>query len=266
MARLTIDPRKGSGEFERLLKRLGLNVRKKHLPYGDFVFRGSGPAGEVKVAIERKTVSEILEAVADNRFVGHQLPGLLGKIEGRRRFDYVFLIVEGNYFPEDHSGVMMKARNVEWGYGYRRHLFESFEKFLLTLSLHGQVRVIRTNGKIATAYEISALYRWFQKPWHSHKSAYKVEEDRPETAIFDGRTATRKVFAQFPGIGWTRSYYAQEYFGSVIEAVTAGPKQWCKISWTTRSGRTMRIGPGTAKKLCAWLAGDEAASLKGKGR
>lgn len=265
MSKLTLDPRRGSGEFERLLKRLGVPVRLKQIPYGDFTFRGSGPKGEVRVAVERKTINELLEAVTDNRFVGHQLPGLLSSIDGRRRFDYVYVIVEGQYFPDNHSGVMMKGHNVEHGFGANRHMFESFEKFLVTLELHGQIRLRRTNGKTATAYFIAALYRWFQKSWHSHKSAYKVEEDRPQTAIFDGRSAERKVYAQFPGIGWTRSYHAQNYFSCVEQAARASAQEWRHVTWKTRSGKKMSIGPKTSVALVAWLRGKDK-DRKGKGR
>lgn len=261
---IRIDPRKGSGEFKRLLVRLGVPAKKKHLRFGDFSFSGSGPKGIVRVGIERKTINEIVEALPDNRMVGHQLPGLLGSVEGRRRFDYVYLIVEGHYYPDVRTGIV-KCRKREVGHGYTRHLYESVEKFLATLELHGQIRVRKTSGKVHTAYLVAALYRWFQKDWYSHKSAYKVEEDKPERAILEQRTYDRKTYAQWPGVGWVRSGMVDRHFACVKDAACAGISEWRKISWITRRGKRMSIGPVTATRLVRWLRGKDKGQ-KAKGR
>lgn len=262
---IRVDPRKGSGEFKRSLLRLGVKAKWKPLRFGDFVFYGSGPKGRVRIAVERKTIDEIVSAVEDNRMVGHQVPGLLGSIKGRRRFDYVYLIIEGNFFPDIHTGVLMRAHHIEVGRGYTRHLYESVEKFLTTLELHGVIRLRRTNNKTHTAYFVAALYRWFQKDWYAHKSAYKVEEDKPERAIFEQRTYDRKTYAQWPGIGWTRSRAVDQHFRCIQDAACAQISDWRKISWLSRTGKRMSIGPKTAERLVRWLQGT-AKKGKAKGR
>jgi ERCC4-type nuclease len=259
---IRVDPRRGSGEFKRLLVRLGVTAKRRHLPFADFSFSGSGPNGIVRVGVERKTLSEIVMALQDSRLVGHQLPGLLGSPNGRRRFDYVYLIVEGSYGPDPRTGVLMQGRH-EVGHGYHRHLYENVEKFLMTLELHGQIRVRRTNGKIATAYFVAALYRWFQKDWYAHKSAYKVEEDTPEQAILTQRTLDRKAYAQWPGIGWVRSSMVEKGFPCVMAAACADIPEWRKISWISRKGKRQSIGPKTAERLVTWLRGKHKGS---KGR
>lgn len=263
---IRIDPRKGSGEFDRLIRRLGVRVKLKTLPFADFSFYGSGPVGRVRVGVERKTLNEIVTAIEDSRLVGHQLPGLLGSPKGRRRFDYVYLIVEGSYYPDARTGVLLQG-NREVGRGYTRHLYESVEKFLMTLELHGQIRVRRTNGKIATAYFVAALYRWFQKDWYAHKSAYKVEEDTPERAILEQRTLDRKTYAQWPGVGWVRSARVENHFACVADAACAGISEWRKISWQSRKGKRQSIGPKTAARLVEWLHGKTPKDKrKAKGR
>lgn len=261
---IRIDPRRGSGDFRRLIQRLGVTTTHKTLPFADFSFYGNGPAGTVRVGVERKTLSEMITAIEDSRLVGHQLPGLLGSVHGRRRFDYVYLVVEGSYYPDARSGLLMQGRR-EVGHGATRHLYESLEKFLMTLELHGQIRVRRTNGMIATAYFVTALYRWFQKDWYAHKSAYKVEEDRPERAILEQRTLDRKTYAQWPGVGWVRSARVEQHFACVRDAASAEVREWRKVSWRSRRGKRQSIGPKTAGRLVAWLHG-RTPKATGKGR
>lgn len=215
---IRVDPRIGSGEFTRLLVRAGLtDVRKHPLTFGDFCFWGNGREGRVRVGIERKTISEIVSAVGDSRFVGHQLPGLLARYPG-----HTWLLVEGNYYPDAHSGALKIGRHFA-GFGRSAHLYENVEKFLLTLEIKAGVHVKRTNGKTHTAMWLKALYDWYQKPYHQHKSAYKVDETRPEAVMFERRTMKRKVANQLTGLAWTRSVKADVYFPSILSMVVGDP-------------------------------------------
>lgn len=255
---IRVDDRIGSREFKRLLVRLGVPAKIKRLEYADFSFLGNGPTGKVRIGVERKTLSELVTAVEDNRFIGHQLPGLL------KIYDWVYIICEGTYRPDRMSGLLMIGK-WEAGHGRDRHLYENFEKFVLSLERKARVTVRPTTGKIHTAYFIAALYRWASKSWDSHKSVYKVDETKPDTAITDDRTVKRKVLAQIPAIGWKRSGAAERAFASIHAAITATEAEWCQVKWTSSKGRPMRIGPGTAKQIVRLLHAEQDET-KAKGR
>lgn len=265
-----VDYRRGSDEFRVHLRRLGIPCKKATLPYADFSFHGNGPDGRVRIGVERKTLSELITAVEDNRFIGHQLPGLL------KTYDWVYVVCEGTYRPDRTSGILMSGGR-EAGFTRDRHLYENFEKFILSLERKARVTVRTTTGKLHTAYFIRALYKWAEKSWDSHKSVYKVDETTPDFAIMDERTVRRKILAQVPAIGWKRSRAASEYFPSAGAAVRGVPyydlsereraamiEVWCGVKWVT-NGKKMRIGPGTAAKIVRMLYA-EKDDTKGKGR
>jgi ERCC4-type nuclease len=209
-----VDDRKGSGEFERPLKRQGIPVTVHRMESADFRWWGNGPNGRVRVGVERKTVSEIVGCIGDNRFTGEQLPRML-----RKYWPYAYLIVEGSAYP-GKDGILMQGRRAA-GFTRQYHLYENYEKFLMTVELKGGMRVKRTANPAQTAALLASMYRWFiDKKWSEHKSVYTVDETKPERAIFDERTLTRKILAQLPGVGWDRSGKVETYFqGQSLDAI-----------------------------------------------
>jgi ERCC4-type nuclease len=220
---IIVDDRIGSKEFHRLLTRAGASPCKvKRLRYGDFKIIGQGPNGKCTVGVERKTISEIVSAIGDSRFVGHQLPGLLGnRKDGRRRYDYVFIVVEGDRYIDARSGLLnpQALRHLP----RRGHLYRTVQKFELTLMLKAGIRVIYTKNKSHTTEFLAALHEWFSQSWESHKSAYKVEETAPDGALLDRRTMKRKVANQLTGLAWKRTLKADAYFPSIVSMVAGNP-------------------------------------------
>lgn len=267
---IRVDDRVGSAEFLPLLKRLGAPCKIERLPFADFRFRGHGPDGSVRCGVERKTIDEIVTAMEDSRFVGHQLPGML------QAFDWVFLIVEGRWHPDPASGILMRGK-FEVGHTKHRHLYENVEKFLLTLRLKARVQVVQTSGQAHTAYCVKALYDWAHKPWHAHKSAYRVDETKADTAILTARTMKRKVLAQIGNVGWKRSAAAGNLYPSIACAVRADPlyvptprelrqqaRMWRNVTWVSGSGKTMSIGPKTAAAIVRVIHETEVEKPKGR--
>ena len=237
---MTVDDRAGSKlsgsfDFVRHLKRIGVPVKVRRMEFGDFAFKGHGPDGLVQVLIERKTTDEILTAFSDRRFVRKQLPGLLTTA------DVVFLVVEGKTWVDPRSGLLMIGGR-EAGRTKHRHLYENFVKFQLTLLLKANVRIWPTRSKSETVAFLHALYGWYHKRWADHRSAYAVDESRPDEAIFSRRTFKRQIAAQLPGVQWVRSLAADKYFcsqrngqrvkavtvaiGSIADMITATPLEW----------------------------------------
>lgn len=228
-----VDDRIGSREFHHPLKRMGVPVgaTPRRLPFADFAWTGNGPHGRVRIGVERKTVTEILTAITDTRFTGHQLPGLIAA------YDVVYLLVEGPAKIDPRSGVLLLYGR-EAGFTRVRHLYSTYKKFLTTLAIKGRLIVEPTHGHVETCHLIHTLYAWWQQPWKSHKSAYHVEATEPDTAILDERTVKRQVLAQLPYVGWERSKRVALYFPTLRAAFTADESQWM-AALGVKEGRTM---------------------------
>lgn len=244
---IKVDDRIGSKEFVRLLRRAGAKVTLRRLKFADFSFWGNGPTGRVRVGIERKTISEITGAIGDNRFTGHQLPGLL------KRYDYVFVVIEGDPYIDAKTG-LLGGGGIAFG-PRRAHLYNTVMKFRLTLMLKGSIRDIPTKNKTETTFFIRALYDWFSEPWSKHKSVYQVEETRPDRALLDRRTMKRKVANQLTGLAWTRTLKADAYFPSIVAMVTGDPDfepgryqlETARAHWQSALG--FKRGTATAKRI-----------------
>src|SRR5258708_978069 len=123
----------------------------------------------------------------DPRFAGRQLPGLI------TRYDHVWLVVEGYTTIDPAAGCLM-AGQCEAGVGPHRHGYASYKKYLLTLGIRAALHVECTRNFRETVHFLHALYDWWQKPWTSHKSAYRVEQAEADRAILDERTVRRQMF------------------------------------------------------------------------
>lgn len=209
----------GSEEFLRPLTRAGARCTLRTLtqmPYGDFWFWGNGRDGRCKFGIERKTISEIVSAVGDNRFIGKQLPGFL------QAYAYRFVIIEGDRYIDPRTG-LLNPLSLKF-LPRRAHLFRTVQKFELTLMLKGGVYVIYTKNKAHTTEVIMALYEWAtQKTWKQHTGAYAVEENKPDAAILADRTMKRKVANQLTNLAWVRTVKADQYFPSIVSMVVGDP-------------------------------------------
>lgn len=228
---LTVDDRIGSREFLRPLKLAGVPTRLKRLTFADFAFTGHGPHGLLRVGVERKTFDEILGAVTDSRFTGYQVPGLLDT------YDHVWLLVEGAVKP-DGAGIVLKGWPLtskrgnevvvfrEAGFGATRHLYENVTKFQLTLQAKARLFRWPTGSAQESTLWLAALYRWYQKPWAAHKSAYTIDETKPEEAILERRGLKRRLAAQLPQVQWVRSRKVDRYFPTILAMMTADVRQW----------------------------------------
>lgn len=247
---MTVDYRRGSGELFRPLKRAGIPVQRGTLEFGDFAFTGSGPMGRVLIGIERKKTDEIIGCVHDSRFRRRQVGGLLRTYER-----HAWLLVEGAYEP-DKEGILVRGSAFtskkgnrlimfrEAGFTRERHLHESVAKFLTTMQVKARLNFMRTVSETETVGWLAAVYRWYQKPWASHKSAYVVDETKPEIAILEADSLKRRLAAQLPGVGWVRSKTVDHYFGSIAEMMNGSERDW-------RRALGMKEGRKTAASVVA---------------
>lgn len=218
---MLVDDRLGSRELCKPLCTMGVPAKILRLDYADVSFQGLGPHGPVRVAVERKTVGEILSEGhgGAERFARRQLPGLLA------HYDYVWLMVEGYTTIDPHSGILMSGR-YEAGFGPHRHLYSNYKKRLLSVAIRAGVHVETTQSFRESVHFLHTLYEWWQKPYASHKSILHVDRTETEVAILDERTIKRQVLAQLPGVGWERSKQVAKYFPTLAEAFAADARSW----------------------------------------
>ena len=235
---LRVDRRIGSVELAAPLRRLGAPVEIVTLPFADAAFVGHGPTGEARIGVERKKVTELLGALSNPRFIGRQVPGLL------RSYDVVWLLVEGPARCGREGELLLYNRPA--GYGRQTHSYLDFERFLLTLQQKAGLHIMRTDGMAETVHWLYALHGWWQKPWAKHQSAYEVGITTPDAALLTPQTVLRKVAAQLPGIGWTRSASVEQAFPDVRAMATAPRRAWEAIEG---------IGPTTARRVIRALRG-----------
>lgn len=253
---LKCDPRAGSKELIPLLQALRLPVRERLMKFGDFAFTGNGPAGEVRVGIEYKTIDDLLDCMKSKRLVTHQLPGML------KRYTYAYLLIEGCVRPNKYSG-LEKFKQFKSYSGKGMGMFFStrapisypmMQRYLFTLENVCGIRVRFTSDKMDSAGFVSALYGWFQKPWgshHSHLSLPAREDNHPTNVrfILGTPSVVRRMASCIPGIGWARSSAVARKFKTVSGMLEATIATWSEITTTDRNGRSKRIGLKTAKRI-----------------
>ena len=84
---ILIDSRIGSVEFEKQLPKDIAQVTQ--LEYADFMFNGLGPNNEIwSIGVERKAIGDLISCMFDNRFTGHQLPGLQNEYDTGSKISY----------------------------------------------------------------------------------------------------------------------------------------------------------------------------------
>lgn len=237
---LRVDRRIGSEELAAPLKRMGCKVELCTLDCADVAWTGYGPNNPpgVRVGVERKKLSEILACFGDSRFVSRQLPKLI------ETYDVAWLLIEGVYGVERDG--RMKLGHV---FGPRKaHSYEAFTGFLLTLQQKAGLRIARTASFTETVHWLHTAYRWWQKPWERHHSAYAFDTVRVpyDPTITKAPSVLRLVAAQLPGIGWERSAAVEKHFISVRQMSECGWREWARIDG---------IGEVTARRIVQALKG-----------
>ena len=224
MDMIFIDDRQGSKELADLVTDGILT----HLKYGDAMFVGSGPDGDVDIGVERKTIGDLINSITTGRLSGHQLPGLLS------HYYKVYLIVEGIHRAHPGDGELEVHVGSRWrnlDRGGRVFSYDAMWGYLSTLEVMTGVIVRSTDSIRATASMIESIYKWWQKEWKSHKGHLQMHKGGIPTAIMKpGKPSLiRRIAAELPAIGWGRSLEVEKRFGSVEEMVNAGEEEWTEI-------------------------------------
>ena len=197
---ILVDDRIGSVELAPLLSAPNMVCR---LDYADFAWSGDGPNGPIDVGVERKGLMDLLQSMTTGRLSGHQLIGLTN------RYDWVYLLVEGVWRPDRHSGILQriggKGKWIAAAQGSRRFMARDVYNFLNTIQVMCGVVVIQTSNQWETAKWLDSNYGWWQKGWEKHKShlQYNVQ---PVYAQLAKPNLVTRIASQFDGIEIGRAH------------------------------------------------------------
>lgn len=234
---ILVDSRVGSAHYAPLLPNSVITT----LEYGDMAFAG---ANGVTVGIEVKKLGDAVNCLYSGRLADHQIPGM------RESYTVSYLIVEGLWRPEPGSGVLQSYRGElgKWGQwtdvasGNKGLTYSAFESWLTSMEILSSLRVRVTPSLNITAALVLSLYNWYQRS--DHASFHTMQQ--VGTEALSRPTTLRRIAAQFPGVGWTRSKAVTERFRSVSAMVAATEDDWREVDG---------IGKVTAKKVMEVLHG-----------
>lgn len=263
---ITIDPRRGSGEFARLFGGFSIPIYLEYLNSADYAFSGNGPSGDISIGVERKALADFMTCMNDERFTGVQLDNLL------KEYHYTFVVIEGVYRPsidgfievckpiKDRFGneneKIMSWRPLYEGSKKRPTLYAQLEGHINTLRLKAGMSnagflVANTTDALHTTWMVANLYRWFNKPWIEHQSHIGFYDP---ASLFRGKSSFEmRLSMQFDGVGIDRANMISKAFPG-IDTVTSPLEQMMAATekdWAQVEG----IGKTTAEKIYRQLHG-----------
>lgn len=243
---LLIDSRVGSKDLLKPMMKAGVEARLCELEFGDVAFTGKGDKGAaLEIAVELKTIGDLVSSLRSGRLAGHQLPGLL------KTYDRVWLLIEGNWKHDDAGQIV-----TYWGpqRGWRplpgRMTASELEKQVLTLENCGGLHTRYVGSRRDTVRFLTNLYRWWtDRDLDKHTSHLAVHTPPSLLPVSDFR---RAVMA-WPGVGKKASRAAERAFKTVRKAATVGQERWAALETQDDHGNVRKVGRKVADQIERFL-------------
>lgn len=239
----------GSWELKGLIEKQGIACDATALEYADVCFDGYGPEGLVGVGVERKRLRDMLDCINDGRYSGHQRIGM------HKMYQFRFLIVEGYWRPDSRSGILYRGVpqpdgkmiwTDQWGQGMGRVMYYKLRRYLFSVSL-SDVHILYTRDVAHTAYDITELYHYFQKPWDEHKSMLTMHQRTLTIPTLNRKASLIRRWAfELEGVGMQYSEDAERIFKSPRLLANSEERDWMKVPG---------IGPKTAIEIVREIGG-----------
>lgn len=238
----------GSWELQALIQKQGIVCEKTFLHSGDACFDGYGPEGLTGIAVERKRLRDMLDSINSGR---------LNEQRGKMTIEYGFnfVILEGYWKPDTRSGILLRGIpqpdgtmvwTDQWGQGMARQMYYKLRRYLFSLMMAGTY-VLYTRDVAHTAYDITELYRWFQKPWLEHKSMLAMYQRTLTIPTLNRRASlTRRWAFELEGVGMQYSADAERIFKTPRLLANSEEQDWMRVPG---------IGPKTAIEIVREIGG-----------
>lgn len=199
------------------------------------------------IGVERKRIRDFLNSIDDGRYTGHQRVGMA------QQYKVSVLIIEGYWRPDPRSGILLGGipkddGSMVWtadAFGGRT-MYQKLRRYLFSCSLGGVI-VLYTRDIAHTAYDITELYHYFQKPWREHKALLAMHHDTLVLPTLDRRpSVVRKWAFALDGIGMTHSEDAERVFKTPKALANGDELDWMRIEG---------VGADTARKVVRQILG-----------
>lgn len=237
---ILIDDRTGSAELE---PHISPPKALCHLPFADVCWSGHGPQGPVSVGVERKRIDDLLQSMTSGRLSGHQVIGL------RENYDYIYLLVEGMWRPDQHTGILQKFRGSgRWSsisHGSRRFMARDVYNFLNTMSVICGLHVVTTANIQESGRWIDSSFAWWSKPWKRHTSHQQFHVSNLPASINRPNPTTRLAL-QLDGVGPDKAKALGFAFRTPLDLSLASEDQLRRVPG---------IGPKLATSIIQQLRG-----------
>jgi ERCC4-type nuclease len=231
---ISVDDRAGSIDLVPLLRALQVQVEVTRMDYADAMWIGNGIDGmPVTVGVELKSVSDVIACITSGRFAGHQLPGLIAS------YNDIYLLVYGECRRREQDGVLEERRQnhkthgwywTEVGGGQRKWLWRELEAWFLSMAVFGGLRVIRAATIEDAAQWVKVAHNWYMRDDHkSHQALSQAKELHTDHALLVKPPLVRRVAAQLPGVGLSRSAAVAQRFKTVVEMANAPEDAWTEL-------------------------------------
>lgn len=209
------------------------------LDSGDVVIPGNGPDGPITVAIELKSLSDLLDSARTGRLQGCDTGQLTRMVAA---YDICYLAYYGHR-RSSTKGVLQVKRNVNNQWVWVNHLahpnarqptrYAFLASMLLSIQWAG-IHVEHCDTKGEFAMWLRVLHDKLQKPYSSHKlfRTFNRANTRALYPQLDARTTrcARVAGELSPAIGFDRGVAVAEHFkGSVRGMVNADVDEWEKV-------------------------------------
>ncbi len=225
---ILVDDRVGSIELLPELSRLGYHVQSQRLDAGDFSFPGEGPNGPCLIGIERKRLGDLVQSLKSGRLVGHQA------IQMRQQYDYCYLLIEGVYRVNEYNQVEIPIGRSRWSSISRGRgsflLYSDLSKWLTGFELGSGFFLRRSAHLQESALLIGSLADYWSKPWDEHRTMNQFHSGQVLRGVgLEAPSLVRRVAKELDGIGWEKSKAVEAVFGTVMDMVDGGVKDWMKV-------------------------------------
>lgn len=226
---ILVDSRIGSCELLPYIKKRGVECEESLLDFGDVYFEGNGKDGRNSIGIERKTIQDMLNCIQDNRYLD-QRRGMLAT------YNQCYLLLEGRWQPNYRDGTLMEGRPRRGNEPFwqpvkfcsKPVMYSTLRRYLYSISASGVV-VMYTSEMQHTAYDITEMYHYWNKPWSSHTSLLGVHS----VAIPDMRdkpSLCRRWASSIQDVGVKLSLEAERLFkGSPVKLANSAETDWVRI-------------------------------------
>jgi ERCC4-type nuclease len=208
----------------------------------DVLICGNGPTGPLLVAVEVKSIRDLLQSADDGRLQAEgegQLPAMLADYDQSWLLWYGQVRCGDSGHLEEPGGKGDNGRCL-WrpftrnGNRDGRPLpCEYLDGLLLAVAAMG-VHVHHVGNERQAARWLGSLYRYWSKPYaehqftHTFSAAPRFPQVIPNVTPAQ-RERARRIFDRYPGLGMERALAAARHFNSVREMANADEREWAKV-------------------------------------